>query len=123
MQADGFFPLIPTHAGTGGSNEQVFHRGAEYGDALCRDNVAGTRVAASSRNGFKEARGDCDGVFTGDAAEGDRAPAVASDTDAKRRSAIRRFSAQAYIGGDAVKIERSAAVDRQRDFGGKTLRE
>ena len=51
----------------------------------------------------------------------DRVPAVAANADAKRRNAIDRLSAQAHVGGNAVEIERAAAIDRDRDFGGKSL--
>jgi hypothetical protein len=53
IRADGLVPLILADAGLSVSDKQVFYRGAEYGNALCRNNVARMRVATSSRNDFE----------------------------------------------------------------------
>ena len=62
MQADGAFCFIPAQPGMSRSEEEVFDGGAEYADALGRNNVARARVATSSRNDFEQARGDFDAV-------------------------------------------------------------
>ena len=48
--------------------------------------------------------------------------AIAADADAHALRAVHRFSAQTHVGGNAVEIERAAAIDRDRDFGAKVLR-
>ena len=104
-------------------DDQIGDSGAERGDALRRNNIAQAGDAAMPRQNFKQTDSDFDTVATGNAAEVRRAPTVAANADAKRCNAINRFSAQAHVGGNAIETERTAAIDRDRDFGGKFLRQ
>ena len=103
-------------------DDQIGDSGTERGDAFRRNNVAHAGNAATLRQNFKQTRDDFDAVTTGNAAEVGRVPAVAANADAKGCNAIDRLSAQAHVGGNVVEIERAAAIDRDRDFGGKSLR-
>jgi hypothetical protein len=104
-------------------DDQIGDNGAEH-DAVFRcDDVACACLAASSRYDFEHARGGFDAVSTGNAAELGRAPAIATDADAKRGNFINRVSAQAHVSCNAVEIERGATVDRDRDFGRKSSSE
>ena len=75
------------------------------------------------RQDFKQTPGNFDAVSVGNAAEMGGVPAVATNADAKRCDVIDSFSAQAYVGGNTVETERSAAIDCDRHFGGKSLRQ
>ena len=65
-------------------NDQVGDSGAERGDALRRNNVAHAGNAAMLRQNFKQTDGDFDAVSAGNAAEGDRVPAVATNASSLR---------------------------------------
>src|SRR5580692_1443741 len=98
MQAEGLFPPMPAVAATNGGDEQVFNGGMERGDAFRRKHLMCAHATALHQN-LKQTDGDCDTVLAGHAAEVSRALPVAANTDVKRRNAIYRLGAQAYVGG------------------------
>ncbi len=91
--------------------------------AAGRENVAGARVAAGPCDHVEQPQCGLDAVIGRDHAEFGRADAVAANADVKRRPPRRCRGAKAHVGGNAVEVERAAAVDDDGDFGREPVRQ
>src|SRR5579862_1253618 len=123
MQADGLLPLIPAQARRSRNDKQVCNGGTEHGDAFRRAYVACAGAAAALRQNFKQTCDGGDAIARRNGAEVACGAVIAANADTNNDAILQHFSTQAHVGGKTIEIERSAAVDRHRDLGGKPLRQ
>ena len=112
MQAEGFFPpTVTLIAATNGGDPASLQRRNGTRRCLPPQGPLACAHAAPPRQNLKQTDGNFDTVLAGHAAEVSRALPVAANANVKRRNAIDRLGAQAHVGGYAVEIDGSAAVD------------